>query len=206
MTARLGLTPMSWEPFHDFLARTQFKDFVCSISRPINALSLKLCAGRTKELISVLKKKLAVRDGIIQDVCVVPLENNSLRKVFKVLKGSAAKIHMSLSLSYLAPVNCVVASDVSSETAAVPLKSAESVLFLYDAGYEVQKLFHAIDENKGFFIIKVNSDCMYKVLWQCEINRDGTVSRAVESEDDDSIPSAFHHGVTKTNAAVTSSP
>ena len=29
---------------------------------------------------------------------------------------------------------------------------------------------------------------MYKVLWQCEINRDGTVSRAVEPTDDNCNP------------------
>lgn len=66
--------------------------------------------------------------------------------MFKGLKGSATKIHMSLSLSHLTSVNCVLDSGVSSETVAVPLKLAESVLFLCDTGYEDQKLFHAKDE------------------------------------------------------------
>lgn len=185
---RQGKESMSWEPFHDFLARSQFKDFIRGIAQPISALSLELCAGRTKELIAVLKEKLNIRDVIIQDGCVVPIENNGLRKVFKGLRGSAAKIHMSLSLLHLAPINSVVTSGTASETANLPLELAFAVLFLCDAGYEDQKLFHAIDENKGFFIIKVNADCMYKVLWQCEINHDGTVSRAVEPTDDDCNP------------------
>lgn len=95
---------------------------------------------------------------------MVPIENNGLRKVFKGLRGSSAKIHMSLSLLRLATINSVVTSGTASETANLPLELAFAVLFLCDAGYEDQKLFHAIDENKGFFIIKVNADCMYKVL------------------------------------------
>ena len=185
---RQGNETLSWEPFHDFLSRPQFKDFILGIALPINALSLVLCAGRTKELIAILKEKLNIRDVIIQDGCVVPIENNGLRNVFKGTKGTAAKIHMSLSLSHLAPINSVVTSSTASETANLPLESALAVLFLCDAGYEDQKLFHAIDENKGFFIIKVSTDCMYKVLWQCELNHDGTVSRAVAPTDDNCNP------------------
>lgn len=130
---------MSCEPFHDFLARSQFKDFIRGIAQPISALSLELCVGRTKELIAVLKEKLNIRDIIIQDGCVVPIENNGLRKVFKGLRGSSAKIHMSLSLLRLATINSVVTSGTASETANLPLELAFAVLFLCDAGYEDQK-------------------------------------------------------------------
>lgn len=42
MMIRKGENAMSWEPFHDFLARSQFKDFILAIAQPISALSLEL--------------------------------------------------------------------------------------------------------------------------------------------------------------------
>lgn len=183
MMVRLGRAPISWEPFHDFLARPQFKDFIVSLSAKIRAMSLRLCVGRTADLVGSLREKLGIRDVMVQDGCVVPIENNSLRSVFKGTTGSAAKIHMTLSLGRLAPVNSTVTSGTSSEKAEIPLELLDGMLILCDAGYEDQKLFHAIEEHGGFYIIKVSCDCMYRVLWQCEMERDGAVSRAVQPTD-----------------------
>ena len=72
----------------------------------------------------------------------------------KCLKGPAAKIHMSLYLLRLVPINSVVTSGMASETTNLPLESAFAVLFLCDAGYEDQKLFHALDETKVFLSLK----------------------------------------------------
>ena len=141
MMIRKGEDAMSWEPFHDFLARSQFKDFILAVAQPISALSLELCAGRTKEFIAVLKEKLHIRDVIIQDGCAVPIENTGLRKVFKGTRGTAAKIHMSLSLSRLAPINSIVTSGTASETAKLPLEFTFAALFICDQAMKTKSFF-----------------------------------------------------------------
>lgn len=190
----LGRDGISWEPFHDFLIKPQFKSFITAISNKIHDFALQQRGfGLSASLVQALTAKLDIDDVVLQDGCEVTLHAQALASKFKGKILPTAKIHLTLSLRSLLPLASVITSGVASETDNLPWSALSRKLLIADAGYESQRLFNAVSAHNGYFLIKVNTSCMYQVLYQTVIDENGCSERCVSPTDNDCLPIGVSH-------------
>ena len=132
----LGRDGISWEPFHDFLIKPQFKSFITAISARMHDFALKQRGfGLAAAVVRHLAAKLDIDAVVLQDGCEVTLHAHALASQFKGKILPTAKILPTLSLRSLLPLASVITVGVASETANLPWSSLSRKLLIADAGY-----------------------------------------------------------------------
>lgn len=158
--------PISWEPFYDFLARPQFLTYVEELVKICREKALQTNAfSDLCELVTLLQERTDIKDIVAHDGSVVHIHNNTLGKENYYVNDPALKLHDSISImSFCNSYNNFTEGQADERVNLYDDENeVKDKLFICDAGYCCDGVFHQVTKGGGYFLIKLRLNCGYPI-------------------------------------------